>query len=120
MVTTSIYDFIKDRIHRKRVTPAEERLLTAELKTAVQLLKREVPEEVVQVGSVVSILDHTSETHQEFQVVGIGKSKRSKGKYSMDSSIALATLGRKVGSLIEWPFKDGTRKIEILRVKNPS
>ena len=32
------------------------------------------------------------------------------------SDIALATVGYKVGDVIEWPFKDGDKKIEILEV----
>lgn len=117
MVTTSMYDFIKDRIHRKRVTPAEEELLVTELKSAIQLISRELPEEVVKVGSFVSIKDHTLGTEQEYQFVGMGKSKPSRGRHAIDSSIALASLGRKEGSIFEWPFKDGSRKIEIVRVK---
>ncbi len=31
--------------------------------------------------------------------------------------IALATVGYKVGDVIEWPFIDGERKIEILKVE---
>ena len=120
MVTTSMYDFIKDCIHRKRVTPTEEELLTAELKSAIQIISREVPGDVVKVGSFVSIKDHTWGTEHEYQVVGQGKSKPSKGRFAIDSSIALAMLGRKEGSIFDWPFKDGTRKIEIVRVKKAS
>ncbi|PZX53508.1 regulator of nucleoside diphosphate kinase [Algoriphagus ratkowskyi] len=118
MVTTSIYDFIKDRIRRKRVTPAEEQLLTAELQTAKQVVSRELPENVVKVGSRVSIKDHTLGIEKEYHFVGMGKSKPSKGRYAIDSSIALATLGRKEGNVIDWTFDDSMRKIEILSVKN--
>lgn len=118
-VTTSVYDFLKDQIHRKRVTPEEEELLKEELKSAVQLASREIPNEVVKVGSFVLVKDLTLGTEQEFQVVGMGKSKPSKGKYAMDSSIVLAVLGRNEGFVLEWPFKDGKREIEILRVINP-
>lgn len=118
-VTTSVYDFIKNQIHRKRVSPEEEELLKEELKSAVQLPSREIPNEVVKVGSFVLVKDHTLGTEQEFQVVGMGKSKPSKGKYAMDSSIVMAVLGRNEGFVLEWPFKDGKREIEILRVINP-
>lgn len=119
MVTTSVYDFIKDQIHRKRVLPAEEELLKAELKNAIQLPNRELPYQVVKVGSFVLLKDHTNGNEQEFQVVGLGKSKPSKGKFAMDSSIVLAILGRNEGSILDWPFKEGMRRIEILRVINP-
>lgn len=118
MVTTSIYDFIKERIHRKRVSPQEEPLLLAELKTAVQLLGRDLPDSVVKVGSIVSIKDHTHGIEAKYHFVGAGKSKPSKGRYGIDSTIALATIGRKEGSVFEWPFKEGPRRIEITRVEN--
>lgn len=119
MVTTSMYDFIKDQLHRKRVTPSEEDLLIAELKSAVQLPSRELPNQVVKVGSFVLLKDHTIGIEQEFQVVGLGKSKPSKGKFAIDSSIVLAILGRNEGCVLDWPFKDGMRRLEILRVINP-
>lgn len=112
-----MYDFVKDHIHRKRVTPAQEELLLAELKTAVQVIDRDIPEDIVKVGSRVSIKDHTLGTEKEYQFVGVGKSKPSKGKYAIDSSIGLATLGRKEGSIFDWSFKDITSKIEILSVE---
>jgi regulator of nucleoside diphosphate kinase len=116
IVTTGIYDLIKECIHRKRVTRAEEELLLSELKTAVQMIRRELPSGIVDVGTRVLIKDHTSSVEKEYELVGVGKSKPSKGKYPIDSPIALATIGRKEGTILQWPFKDGLRKIEIVRV----
>lgn len=117
IVTTGIYDLIKDCVLRKRVTQAEELLLTAELKTAIQLFRRELPQDVVNVGTRVLIKDHTSGQEKEYQFVGVGKSKTSKGKYAINSDMALATVGRKAGTVLEWPFREGLRKIEIVRVE---
>ena len=46
------------------------------------------------------------------------KEKVKKGKYSILSPMALATVGNKVGDVITWPFKDGDKKIEILNVEH--
>lgn len=46
------------------------------------------------------------------------KAKPKKNKHSILSDIALATVGYKVGDIINWPFRDGERKIEILKVEN--
>lgn len=120
MVTTGVYDFIKDQLHRKRVTPLEEELLKGELKSAVQLTSRELPSKVVKVGSLVLLKDHTIGIEKEFQVVGSGKSNPSKGKFAINSSIVMAILGRNEGSVLDWPFKEGIRRLEILRVVNPN
>jgi regulator of nucleoside diphosphate kinase len=34
------------------------------------------------------------------------------------SDVAVATVGRQVGDVINWPFRDGERKLEILKVEN--
>src|SRR5690606_33817191 len=47
ILTTGIYDLIKDQVRRKRVTFAEETRLNDELKTAKQVRRRELPAEVV-------------------------------------------------------------------------
>lgn len=116
ILTTGTYDLIKDHIRRKRVTPAEENLLLAELKKATQVLRKELPGDVVSVDRLVTIKDHTINEEKEYLFVGDGKSKPSKGKYSILCDVALATVGRKAGDIVEWPFKDGQRKIEVLKV----
>ena len=40
-LTTGIYDLIKDQIRRKRVSKEVEDLLTEELKTAKQVIRKE-------------------------------------------------------------------------------
>lgn len=117
VLTTGVYDVVKEHIRKKRVTPAEETLLTAELKTAKQVLRKELPTDVVSVNRFVTIKDHTINQEQKYLFVGDDKSKPNKGKHSILCDVALATVGRKVGDIIEWPFKDGQRKIEVLKVE---
>lgn len=117
VLTTGIYDLIKDHIRRERVTPAQGDLLTAELRGATQVLRKELPKDVVSVNRFVTIKDHALNQEKQYLFVGDGKSKPSKGKYSILSDVALATVGRKAGDIIEWPFKDGSRKIEVLKVE---
>ena len=117
ILTTGIYDAIKDHLRRKQVTAAEEERLTAELRNAVQVRRRELPEDVVTVDTKVTIKDHTENQEKEYIFVGVKQAKPKKNKHSILSDIALATLGYKVGDVIEWPFADGERKIEILKVE---
>lgn len=117
IVTTGIYDLIKDQIRRKKVTQAEEDLLTNELKYAKQVLRKDLPDDVVTVNRKVTLKDHSKSEEEVFTFVDSNKERKKKGKYSITSDIALATIGYKVGDVINWPFRDGERKIEILKVE---
>lgn len=117
IVTTGIYDLIKDQIRRKRVTPAEEELLNAELKNAQQVRRRDLPADVVTVNRRVTIKDHTNNIEESFIFVPTTKERKKKGKFSIMSEVGIAIVGYKAGDIINWPFRDGERKIEIIRVQ---
>ncbi|AZA52113.1 GreA/GreB family elongation factor [Chryseobacterium sp. G0201] len=117
IVTTGIYDAIKDHLRRKKVSKYEENRLTGELRKAKQVLRRDLPSDIVTVDRKVTIKDHTQDFEHEYIFVASTKAKPKKNKYSILSDIALATVGYKVGDVIEWPFKEGERKIEILKVE---
>jgi regulator of nucleoside diphosphate kinase len=118
ILTTGIYDMIKDHVRRKKVTKQEEELLLLELKEAQQVLRRDLPENVVTVNRRVKIKDHTDNKEKEYLFVSTTKQNNKKGKFSILSDFAVATVGRQVGDVINWPFRDGERKLEILKVEN--
>ncbi|WP_417872744.1 GreA/GreB family elongation factor [Xanthomarina gelatinilytica] len=117
VVTTGIYDMIKDHVRRKKVTREEEDLLLLELKHAKQVLRRELPDDVVTVNRRVKIKDHTENKEKEYMFVATTKTNNKKGKLSILCDVAVATIGRQVGDIIHWPFKDGERTLEILKVE---
>ena len=117
ILTTGVYDAIKEHLRRKKVSIHEENRLHTELRTAQQVLRRNLPEDVVTVDRKVTIKDHTKEDEQEYIFVSSMKAKPKKNKYSILSDIALAEVGYKVGDIIKWPFKDGERTIEIMKVE---
>lgn len=116
-VTTGIYDAIKEQIRRKRVSIPEEKRLAEELKNATQVLRRDLPADVVTVDRKVTLKDHTNNTETEYLFVPSSREKLKKNKHSILSDIALSVVGYKVGDIIDWPFRDGDRKIEILKVE---
>lgn len=118
VVTTGIYDMIKDHVRRKKVTREEEDLLLLELKHAKQVLRRELPDDVVTVNRRVKIKDHTENKEKEYMFVATTKTNNKKGKLSILCDVAVATIGRQVGDIIHWPFKDGERTLEILKVEH--
>lgn len=117
VLTTGIYDLIKDHLRRKKVTKAEEDVLTIELRHAKQVLRRELPEEVVTLERRVTIKDHNTNEEEVYTLVAPAKAKPRKKTHSIISDMGLALVGYKVGDVITWPFKEEERKIEIMKVE---
>lgn len=117
ILTTGLYDLIKDHIRRKKVTPKEEELLFTELKKASQVLRRDLPGDIVSVNRKVTYKDYINNEEKTVVFVGPKKSKPSKNKISILSDEGIAMVGYKVGDIIEWPSGKGNLKLEILKVE---
>lgn len=117
IVTTGMYDLIKNQIHRKRVSKEQESLLLEELKNAKQVLRRELPVDVVTVDRIVTVKNNEDGSQKNYHFVADDHRKVSKGRYSILSDIALALMGRRVGDVLDWPFENGPMKIEIVNVE---
>lgn len=117
IVTTGIYDLIKEQIRRKQVSKQEEERLNQELRSAQQVLRKDLPENIVTVNRRVTIKDHSDNTEATYTFVSTGRERRKKGKYSIMSEMGIATVGYKEGDTITWPFPNGTKKLEILKVE---
>lgn len=115
-LTTGIYDAIKEVIRTKKVSHEEELRLIQELRHAKQVRRKELSPDTVTVNRSVRIKDHTNQQETDYLFVASNKAKIKKNKHSILSDIALATVGYKVGDVIEWPFRDGKKTIEIMAV----
>ncbi len=118
VLTTGIYDLIKDHLRRKKTTIQQEEILLNQLKLAKQVRRKELPEDVVTINCEVKVKDFSTNEEEKYLLVDANKEKVKKGKYSILSAIGLATVGNKVGDVITWPFADGEKKIEILGVEH--
>ena len=118
VLTTGVYDLIKDHLRRRKTTLQEEEILLAQLKGAKQVRRKELPTDVVSINTQIRIKDLSDNQERSYYFVAADQEKVKKGKLSILSDIALATVGNKVGDIIEWPFKDGEKRIEILSVKH--
>ena len=117
VLTTGVYDLIKDHLRRKRTTQEEEQILLDQLKGAKQVLRKELPEGVVTVNCEVNVKDISTNEEQKYLFVQTNREKIKKGKYSILSPMGLAIVGNKVGDVINWPFEGGEKKIEIIGVE---
>ncbi len=117
ILTTGIYDLIKDHIRRKKVTIEQEEILLAELKKASQVLRKDLPEDIVSVERKIKVKETTSNQEMEFLLVGPKAAKVNKNKYSVLSEVGLATVGYKTGDIVKWPTPNGVKEYEILNVE---
>lgn len=117
VLTTGVYDLIKDHLRRKRTTQEEEQILLTQLKTAKQVLKKDLPDDVVTVNCEIKIKNISTNEEEKYLFVQTDRQKIKKGRYSILSPIGLATVGNKVGDVINWPFEAGEKKFEIVGVE---
>src|SRR5690606_1402195 len=117
ILTTGIYDLIKEHVRRKKVTIEEENILIEELKNASQVLRKELPEGVVTVNSIVTYKNHTTNEEKTVTFVVTKNSRPSINNISILSDEGIAMVGYNIGDTIEWPSKKGNLKLEILNVE---
>lgn len=117
ILTTGIYDLIKEHVRRRKVTPEEEKILIHELKNAKQVTRKELPEDVVTIDSRVTVKDHSTNREEVYVFVAPDKAKQKNKTTSILADIGLALVGYQSGAKIIWPFKDQTKQIEILKVE---
>ncbi|MGV1020035.1 GreA/GreB family elongation factor [Empedobacter falsenii] len=117
ILTTGLYDLIKDHLRRKKVTAEQENILTKELRHAEQILRRDLADNIVTVGKKVTIKELNSNQEYQLNFVSPEKAKPKKNRHSILMDEGLATIGYKIGDVIEWPANDGTKKFEILNVE---
>jgi regulator of nucleoside diphosphate kinase len=117
IVTTGIYDLIKEQIRTKRVSIPEQERLNQELKMAQQVLRKDLPNDVVTVNRMVTVEDLTNKIEETYHFVQTNKQRRKKGKISIMSEIGIATVGYKEGDTISWPFPNGEKKLKIKKVE---
>lgn len=119
ILTTGTYDLIKDHLRRRKTNLKEEEILINELKHAQQVLRKQLPTDIVCVNSIVTYKDHTTNQEKTVTFVAPTKSKPSKNKISILSDEGIAMVGYKVGDVIEWPSsKRGVIKLEIMKVEH--
>jgi regulator of nucleoside diphosphate kinase len=117
ILTTGIYDLIKDLVRRKKVSAAAETLVLAKLKRAKQFTRKNLPQEVISIDTRVTIKNHTSQEEEVHSFVAPDKAKQKNKTQSILTDIGLAVVGNKEGDVIEWPFQDSILKLEIIKVE---
>lgn len=116
VLTTGIYDLLKEQIKKKRLTKSNEEKLELELRNAIQVLNRDLPDNVVTVNSLVTVKDINTEEELVRKFVSPQKARRKHGTTSIISPIGIATLGYAENAIIQWQLPEGLKSFQILKV----
>lgn len=117
ILTTGVYDLIKDHIRRKKATPEEEEILKLQLKRAKQINRKLLPLDVVTTDAKITIKDLTTDQEQVHTFVAPDKAKQRNKTESILSTMGLALVGCKVGDVINWSFDEEPKQFEIMNVE---
>ncbi|WP_413999029.1 GreA/GreB family elongation factor [Flavobacterium sp. W1B] len=117
ILTTGIYDLIKDHIRRKKATPTEEEILKLQLKNAQQVTRKNLPEGIVTIDARVTVKNLDTDQEEIYTFVAPDKAKKRNNTESILTKMGLALVGCKVGDIINWAFEDEEKKLEILKVE---
>jgi regulator of nucleoside diphosphate kinase len=117
ILTTGIYDLLKELIRKKKLNKSNEDKLENELKNCRQVLSRDLPTDVVTVNTLVRVKDIATGEEIEQRFVSPQKARLKHGTTSILSPIGVATLGYATGAVIEWELPEGLRSLKIIKVE---
>lgn len=117
ILTTGVYDLIKDQIRRKKVSKDEEEVLLKQLKKAKQVTRKNLPLDVVTVDAKVVIKNTLTEEEEVYTFVAPDRAKRRNNTESILSPIGLALVGCKVGDVVTWTINEELKQMEIIQVE---
>lgn len=117
LLTTGVYDLIKDHIRRKKTTLEEEEVLLKQLKKAKQVTRKNLPLDVVTVDAKVTIKNMVTNEEEVYTFVGPDRAKRRNNTESILSTMGLALVGCKIGNVINWNFNGEDKQMEIMNVE---
>ena len=104
----------------QRRHPLSSRMLLDELDRAETVPLRDLPADVVTMGSDVVFLDRATGERHSVQLVYPGEADMARQRVSILTPVGAALIGMRRGSAIDWPNRHGERRLlEIVAVVQP-
>ncbi len=94
-----------------RVAELEDKLSRAEVIDVTKLSGKQVT-----FGATVTLIDEDTEEKVKFQIVGQDESDIGAGRLSINSPLARALIGKRVGEAVEVTTPGGNKSYEITRI----
>lgn len=118
ILTTGLYDLLKDHLRTHKLSKYNEEKLALELRGAQQVLRKDLPAEVVTVDKKVRVKLLSTGEESTYNFVATTKAKRKNNTTSILTPIGIATIGHAVGTEIEWETPEGLETIRIEEVSD--
>lgn len=117
ILTTGMYDLLKEELRKRRLSRYNEEKLKLELKNARQVLRKEIPDDIVAINKTVTVKDIDTAEEFIYKLVAPTEAKRKNNTCSILSSIGVGLIGYREGTDVVWEMPDGVRSFNIVAVK---
>jgi transcription elongation factor GreA len=91
--------------------------LKEQLRAARVIDTKDVPTDVVSIGTIVTVKDVEHGDVDEYEIVGSAEADPRKSRLSNESPVGRAVLGHKAGDVVEVAAPAGAIKLEIVAIK---
>jgi regulator of nucleoside diphosphate kinase len=118
ILSRGIFDLLKDYIRRRKLSRFNELKLELELKSARQVLRREIPPTIVDINKQVTVKALDSGEEYTYNLVAHERARAKNNTLSVLSPIGIAMLGYEQGSELTWEMPEGIRSFRILKVSD--
>ncbi|MDZ7343509.1 MAG: transcription elongation factor GreA [candidate division KSB1 bacterium] len=92
-------------------------LLQERFQNARIIRKADLPEDIVTLGKVVTIVDSVSGQQEVYTILGDGETDLDNGIISYQSPLARGLMNHKIGDVVEIKLPRGVRKYRIAEIK---
>lgn len=117
ILSRGIFDLLRAHIRSRKLSKYNEAKLEMELKSASQVLRSELPEQIVDVNTRVTVKEIATGNTFTYDLVAPAKARRKHQTISILSPIAVAILGYPQGAKVQWEMTDGVKIYQIERVE---
>ena len=111
---------VEDEAEKRRMHATVDgklNLLIERINSARVLKAEDQHQDEVRFGASVKIKNLSTNTFQDFQIVGVDEANVKKKKIAFVAPIATAITGKKVGEVAEFKLGNESRNLEIIEIK---
>lgn len=119
ILSRGIFDLLRSHLRKRRLSRFNEDKLELELRSAKQVLRCELPEDVVTINRLVRVKELESGNEFTHHLVAPQKAKRKNNTLSILSPIGVAMLGYTQGAELQWEMPEGIKVYRIEEVSKP-
>jgi regulator of nucleoside diphosphate kinase len=116
ILSRGIFDLLRAHIRTRKLSKYNEAKLELELKHASQVLRSELPVNVVDIDCRVRVKEIITGQEHTYDLVAPGKARRKHKTVSILSPIGVAMLGYPQGAELQWEMPEGVKAYRIEEV----